>query len=114
MKVDVAPLGRRSRQTGRALLEVDALSVRYRSDHGPVSAVDDISFSVRRAEVLGLVGESGCGKSTVAAAILGLLPASADVDGSITLRRRAADRRRPGHGCASSAATGSPPSSRIR
>jgi peptide/nickel transport system ATP-binding protein len=69
---------------GRALLEVDHLSVRYHSDRGPVSAVDDITFSVGRSEVLGLVGESGCGKTTVASAVLGLLPRRAEVHGSIT------------------------------
>ena len=68
----------------RALLAVEGLSVRYRSERGVVSAVDDASFAVQRAEVLGLVGESGCGKSTVAGAILGLLPPSAEVRGSIT------------------------------
>ena len=50
---------------------------------GQVSAVDDVTFAVGRAELLGLVGESGCGKSTVAAAILGLLPVNAEVAGSI-------------------------------
>ena len=59
----------------RALLAVEGLSVRYRSERGVVSAVDDASFVVQRAEVLGLVGESGCGKSTVAGAILGLATA---------------------------------------
>ena len=83
MKVEAAAALVDSALAGDALLEVDRLSVRYPSDHGPVSAVDDISLSVRRAEVLGLVGESGCGKSTVAASILGLLPAGAQVDGSI-------------------------------
>jgi oligopeptide/dipeptide ABC transporter ATP-binding protein len=69
--------------TDRALLAVEGLSVGYRSERGVVSAVDDASFSVQRAEVLGLVGESGCGKSTVAGAILGLLPPNAEVRGSI-------------------------------
>ena len=84
MKVDAAPATIAGAVAGGALLDVDGLSVRYRSDRGPVSAVDDISFSVRRSEVLGLVGESGCGKSTVASAVLGLLPSSADVDGAIS------------------------------
>ncbi len=70
--------------TDRALLAVEGLSVRYRSERGAVSAVDDASFAVQRGELLGLVGESGCGKSTVAGAILGLLPPSAEVQGSIT------------------------------
>jgi oligopeptide/dipeptide ABC transporter ATP-binding protein len=82
IKVDVAPVGSDT-QSDRALLEVDGLSVRYQTGRGQVSAVDDVTFAVGRAELLGLVGESGCGKSTVAAAILGLLPANAEVTGSI-------------------------------
>ena len=49
---------------------------------GYVKAVDDISFSIRRGRVLGLVGESGCGKSTAGRTILGLIPATS---GSVTL-----------------------------
>jgi oligopeptide/dipeptide ABC transporter ATP-binding protein len=69
--------------TGRLILEVGGLSVGYATERGPLSAVDDVSFDVARSEVLGLVGESGCGKSTVAAAILGLLPRRATMSGSI-------------------------------
>ena len=67
------------------VLDVDHLSVGYTSAGtvNPVSAVDDVSFGVAPSEVLGLVGESGCGKSTVAAAILGLLPRNAHMRGSI-------------------------------
>ncbi|MFM8745050.1 MAG: dipeptide ABC transporter ATP-binding protein [Aestuariivirga sp.] len=52
-------------------LEVDGLSVSYRQGLGWRQVVEDVSFSVRRGEVLGLVGESGCGKSTVALQLLG-------------------------------------------
>ncbi|MDI2124967.1 ABC transporter ATP-binding protein [Yinghuangia seranimata] len=62
------------------LLEVAGLSVRYRSASPADAAVHDVSFSVRRGEILGLVGESGSGKSTVLNAILRLLPDVCQVD----------------------------------
>ena len=52
-------------------LEVSGLSVSYRQGLGWRQVVEDVSFSVRCGEVLGLVGESGCGKSTVALQLLG-------------------------------------------
>ena len=66
-----------------ALLEVDNLSVVLATDRGPASAVRDVSFAVDKAGTLGLVGESGCGKSITAMAIMGLLPEGATVQGSI-------------------------------
>jgi oligopeptide/dipeptide ABC transporter ATP-binding protein len=62
-----------------SLLEIDDLVVRYRD----VAAVDKLSFAVDRGESVGLVGESGSGKSQTALSILGLLPANAQVHGSI-------------------------------
>lgn len=56
------------------LLETDALRVDYTSGHGSVTAVQDVSILVRDGESVALVGESGSGKSTVARAMLGLLP----------------------------------------
>ncbi len=56
------------------LLEVDNLTMHYRTDGGWVSAVDDVSFRLHRGQALGLVGESGCGKSSVALSLLRLLP----------------------------------------
>jgi peptide/nickel transport system ATP-binding protein len=53
------------------LLEVRNLSVAYRQGGGWSRAVDDVSFSLRPGEVFGLVGESGCGKSTIALQLLG-------------------------------------------
>jgi peptide/nickel transport system ATP-binding protein len=54
------------------LLEVDRLVMRYETEKGEVSAVEDVSFSIRQGESLGLVGESGCGKTSVAMALMRL------------------------------------------
>ena len=67
------------------LLEVDNLRVGLRTSRGMADAVRGISFSLRRGETLGLVGESGCGKSVTAMALMGLLPDRAEVSGSIRL-----------------------------
>jgi peptide/nickel transport system ATP-binding protein len=61
----------------RRLLDVDGLSVAYRTPRGWLHALDDVTLSVERGQVLGLVGESGSGKSTVVLALLGLLGDSA-------------------------------------
>lgn len=56
------------------LLEVDGLSVGFDTDDGRVEAVDRVGFSVARGETVGIVGESGCGKSVTALSIMRLLP----------------------------------------
>ena len=56
------------------LLDVRNLSVYYSTRRGAVKAVDGISFDLQRGEVVGLAGESGCGKTTVAMSILGIIP----------------------------------------
>ena len=61
------------------LLTVDDLAIHYRTEAGPVKAVDGISFNLRPGEALGLVGESGCGKTTAAKAMLRLLPPNGEV-----------------------------------
>jgi ABC-type glutathione transport system ATPase component len=63
------------------LLQVSSLSVAYGA--AAEKAVEDISFSLPRGGAIGLVGESGAGKSTIALAVLGLLPSSAAYGGSI-------------------------------
>lgn len=68
------------------LLEVDDLVMRYRIKAGDVSAAEDIRFTVHQGEAVGLVGESGCGKTSVALSLLRLLPHNAEyVSGQIRL-----------------------------
>ena len=65
------------------LLEVSNLHVRLQTHRGPADAVRGVGFSLARGETLGLIGESGCGKSLTAMSLMGLLPDSAEVSGSI-------------------------------
>jgi ABC-type dipeptide/oligopeptide/nickel transport system ATPase component len=55
------------------ILEVRDLRVSYHTPRGPIKAVDGVSFNVGAGERFGLVGESGCGKSTTAMALLQLI-----------------------------------------
>ena len=64
---------------GESVLEVSDLRMYYTTSAGEVKAVDDLNFSVRRGEVLGVVGESGCGKSSLALTIMKLLPSNAKI-----------------------------------
>ena len=63
------------------LLELDRLSVDFRTPRGPIHALRKISFGVRRSSIMGIVGESGSGKSTVLWSIMGLLAGNAVVTG---------------------------------
>ncbi|MCW8199314.1 ABC transporter ATP-binding protein [Verminephrobacter aporrectodeae subsp. tuberculatae] len=65
------------------LLEVSKLRIRLQTHRGPADAVRDLGFSLARGETLGLIGESGCGKSITAMALMGLLPEGAGLGGSI-------------------------------
>ncbi len=67
------------------VLSVRELSVAYVAEEGLVRAVDRVSFEVARGEVLGIAGESGCGKSTVAQALLRILPPPAVITGGQVL-----------------------------
>ncbi|MBU4208333.1 MAG: ABC transporter ATP-binding protein [Proteobacteria bacterium] len=58
----------------KILLEIDKLTVSFETDEGVFKAIDDVSFHVKSNEIVGLVGESGCGKSVAALSILRLIP----------------------------------------
>ena len=64
-----------------ALLEVDQLRVEFPSRHGTLTAVDDVSLKIEEGEVLGVVGESGAGKSMTGNAIIGLLEPPGQIAG---------------------------------
>ena len=70
----------------RPILEVDDLHVHFPTPRGPVKAVDGVSFTVQPGERLGLIGESGSGKSTIALAVMRLIkPPGQIVAGRILL-----------------------------
>ena len=78
------------------LIEVENLGVRLNTSRGAAQAVRKVSFSLGRGETLGLVGESGCGKSVTALALMGLLPDSGSVrlDGSELVGLKDVDYRK--------------------
>ena len=67
------------------LLDVSHLRVDLRTHRGTAAAVRDMTFTLDRGETLGLIGESGCGKSMTALALMGLAPDNATVSGSLKL-----------------------------
>jgi len=76
----------------QALLEIKGLRVSFATNEGVVRAVEGIDLSIDRGTVLGLVGESGCGKSVTAQSIVRILPRLARIDeGRILLHRKGAD-----------------------
>ncbi|MCC5946892.1 MAG: ABC transporter ATP-binding protein [Nitriliruptoraceae bacterium] len=82
------PLDAVDGRTSDELLRVEDLTVSFPTDDGLVQAVRGVSYSVREREVLGIVGESGSGKSVSSMALMGLLPKSARVTGSVYFRGR--------------------------
>ncbi|MEZ7002874.1 dipeptide/oligopeptide/nickel ABC transporter permease/ATP-binding protein [Streptomyces sp. AD55] len=70
------------------LLVVRDLTIRFPDRYGDTRVVDGISFTVREGETLGLVGESGCGKSITSLAVMGLLARNAEATGEILYRGR--------------------------
>ncbi|MFD8504436.1 dipeptide/oligopeptide/nickel ABC transporter permease/ATP-binding protein [Streptomyces sp. NPDC059687] len=73
---------------GEPVLAVENLAIGFPGRHHGVDIVDGISFEVHRGEVLGLVGESGCGKSLTALALMGLEPREARVRGRVRFGER--------------------------
>ncbi len=79
-----------------SLLSVRDLHVTYKTQEGPVPAVRGIGIELTKGEVLGLAGESGCGKSTIAGALLRLLPASTTITGEVLLEGENVLEMKPG------------------
>ena len=67
------------------LLSIQNLQVSLETEQGQVAALRGLSFDMQRGEKIGLIGESGCGKSLTALAIMGLLPLRSKLEGSIKL-----------------------------
>lgn len=68
-----------------ALLDVQNLSIGYQTAEGLLQAVEGVSFSLEPGQSLGLVGESGCGKTTIGMALMGLLPPNGSITGGHVL-----------------------------
>jgi len=86
MTLSVEALQTRRIDPNKPLLEVDDLVMHYQIKAGSVSAVDNVGFTIHQGEAVGLVGESGCGKTSTALSLLRLLPANAEfISGQIRL-----------------------------
>ncbi|MFF9347640.1 dipeptide/oligopeptide/nickel ABC transporter permease/ATP-binding protein [Streptomyces sp. NPDC014734] len=76
------------REDAAELLVVRDLAIRFPDRYGDIPVVDALNFTVHEGETLGLVGESGCGKSITSLAVMGLLARNAEVSGEILYRGR--------------------------
>jgi peptide/nickel transport system ATP-binding protein len=86
MTLSLENLQTRQVDPDKPLLEIDDLVMHYRIKAGEVSAVDNVGFTIHQGEAVGLVGESGCGKTSTALSLLRLLPANAEyISGEIRL-----------------------------
>ena len=71
-----------------ALLDIKKLSVSFKTDRGPLKVISGLSLDIKKSEVFGLVGESGCGKSLTALSIMGILPNNAFAEGEVFFNDR--------------------------
>jgi len=71
-----------------SLLEIRDLNIFFKSSNGPMKVVSDLCFEIDEAEVFGLVGESGCGKSLTALSIMGIFPQNSFAEGEIIFQGR--------------------------
>ncbi len=65
------------------ILEIRRLRLTIRTDEGMAKVLDHIDFALERGRILGIVGESGCGKSTIIRAIIGILPPGAKIEAGV-------------------------------
>jgi peptide/nickel transport system ATP-binding protein len=77
-----------TQNAGASLVSVENLSVDFHMENQHVQAVRGVSFELMRGEILGVVGESGSGKSVMCRSLLGLLPATASVSGTVSFEGR--------------------------
>ncbi len=79
-----------------SVLEIRDLNITYRTEGGDVPAVRGVNLTLERGDTVGLAGESGCGKSTIAAAVLRLLPKGTKVTGDVLLEGEDVYAMKPG------------------
>ncbi|MEK7224108.1 MAG: ATP-binding cassette domain-containing protein, partial [Bacteroidota bacterium] len=70
----------------QTLLSVENLEICFTNDHNPLKVVDNVSFKLADEDILGLVGESGCGKTITALSIMKLLPPNTAFSGRVMFK----------------------------